>query len=143
MTSMLPQQSAYQRAASRYSGDGISTASPQRLLVLLYDRLALDLVRAHQAQLEGDRETSHDNLTHAQEIIAELMSSLDVEAWDGGARLRSLYAWLMAELGRANIRMEPKRVLDCLEVVEPLRAAWTETAAGAAAPQGIPVGLSG
>ena len=31
---------------ARYLGDSVQTASPQRLLVMAYDRLALDLVRA-------------------------------------------------------------------------------------------------
>ncbi len=31
---------------ARYLGDAVATASPQQLLVMLYDRLALDLERA-------------------------------------------------------------------------------------------------
>lgn len=133
MTAFMPQQAAYQRAATRYSGDGVGTASPQRLVVLLYDRLALDLTRAQQAQLVGDRETAHTNLTHAQDIVAELLSSLDLTGWDGAAGLSNLYSWLLAEMTRANVRMEAQRTADCLAVVEPLREAWTQALAGAVA----------
>jgi len=127
----LPRSSAYQKAASSYSGSAVATATPQRLVVMLYDRLVLDLGRARQAQEDGDRETAHENLSHGQEIVAELLSSLDVNAWDGGPGLARLYTWLMAEMTRANVRMEPQRVTDCLGVVQPLRDAWSEAAASA------------
>ena len=37
---------------SRYQSSAVETASPQRLLVMLYDRLALDLVRDGRTTLE-------------------------------------------------------------------------------------------
>ena len=136
---------AYQRAQASYGSTAASTASPARLVVMLYDRLLLDLRRAHQFQVDGEREPAHDNLSHAQEIVAELLSSLDVDAWDGGRQLASLYQWLMAEMIRANTRMEPQRVLDCVSVVEPLRDAWAQALelAGGQEPRGLPVGLTG
>jgi flagellar protein FliS len=130
---------AYQRAAGRYGSDATATASPAKLVVMLYDRLVLDLNRGRQAQLAGDRETANDQLGHAQDIIAELLSSLDVEAGEGGAGLASLYRWLLRELMAANVRMDAERTASCLAVVGPLRDAWTEaltkgTGAPAAAP---------
>jgi flagellar secretion chaperone FliS len=123
---------AYQRAAGRYGEDATATASPARLVVMLYDRLALDLARGRQAQLDGDRETANNQLAHAQDIVAELLSSLDVDVWDGAANLASLYRWLIRELIAANVRMDPTRTAGCLSVVEPLRDAWTQAAAGGA-----------
>jgi flagellar protein FliS len=134
----MPQHGAvaYQRAAGRYGSDATATASPAKLVVMLYDRLALDLARAQQAQVDGNRETSHENLSHAQEIVAELLASLDVGAWDGGANLASLYRWLIREMVTANVRMDAQRTSDCLSVVEPLRLAWTEALSGGAAASG-------
>ncbi len=135
---------AYARAATRYGDDAVSTASPQRLLVLLYDRLSLDLQRAHQAQLAGQRETAHLNLTHAQDIVAELLSSLDTLAWDGAKDLSRLYTWLIGELTRANVRMDATLTAGCQEVVEPLREAWTTAAATTGTASGVPaMGLTG
>src|SRR5215213_11228375 len=93
----------YQRAAGRYGDDAVRTASPARLLIMLFDRLVLDLSRGEQAITAGDRSAAHQQLTHAQDILAELMSSLDVDAWDGGPGLVGLYGWMIAELTRANI----------------------------------------
>ena len=118
---------------ARYLGDSIATASPQQLLVMLYDRLALDLERGHAAMAAGDRETASQQLQHAQEIILELQASLKVEIWDGGPRLAALYAWLLSELIRANLKGDLRRVNDCRKIVEPLRDAWREAAASLAA----------
>ncbi|WP_029430779.1 flagellar export chaperone FliS [Blastococcus sp. URHD0036] len=118
---------------ARYLGDAVTTASPQQLLVMLYDRLALDLARAGTALEAGDRETASEQLTHAQDIVLELRSSLVVEAWEGGPRLASLYSWLMTELVQANVKCDRNRVASCLQVVEPLRDAWRQAATTLAA----------
>jgi flagellar secretion chaperone FliS len=118
---------------ARYMGDAVTTASPQRLLVMLYDRLALDLERAQLALAGGDRQDAGNQLQHAQEIVLELRSSLQVDAWDGGPRLAALYTWLLGELVQANVKADRNRVAACLQVVEPLRDAWRQAAASLAA----------
>ena len=118
---------------SRYLGDAVTTASPQRLLVMLYDRLALDLERAQKAVASGDRGEASEQLQHAQAIVLELLSSLQVDAWEGGPRLAALYTWLVGELVQANVRGDRNRVSSCLQVVEPLRDAWRQAAASLAA----------
>ena len=114
---------------ARYLGDSIATASPQQLLVMLYDRLALDLERAEAAITSGDRAVSNEQLQHAQEIVLELRASLRVDIWDGGPRLAALYSWLLTELVQANVKNDLRRVADCRRIVEPLRDAWREAAA--------------
>ncbi len=118
---------------ARYMGASITTASPQQLLVMLYDRLALDLERGEEALVQGDRGAAHDPLLHAQEIILELRASLNVDVWEGGPRLAALYAWLLGELMQANLKGDVRRVRDCRKVVEPLRDAWRQAAASLAA----------
>jgi flagellar protein FliS len=118
---------------ARYLGDTVATASPQQLLVMLYDRLALDLERAEIALTERDREVASAQLQHAQEIVFELRESLQVDAWEGGPRLASLYSWLLTELVQANVKGDLRRVGDCRRVVEPLRDAWRQAAASLAA----------
>jgi flagellar protein FliS len=117
---------------ARYLGAAVTTASPQRLLVMLYDRLALDLERAERALTEGDRAVANEQLQHAQEIVLELQASLRVDIWDGGPRLAALYTWLLTELMRANVKGSARVVADCRKIVEPLRDAWTEAAASLA-----------
>ena len=118
---------------AQYLGNSISTASPQQLLVMLYDRLALDLDRAHGALVAGDKQGADPHLQHAQEIVLELRASLKVEVWDGAPRLAALYSWLLTELIAANVKGDLRRVGDCQRIVEPLRDAWRQAAASLAA----------
>jgi flagellar protein FliS len=118
---------------ARYLGDSVATASPQQLLVMLYDRLALDLERAENALVAGDRLEAGAQLRHAQDIVFELRSSLQVDVWEGGPRLAALYSWLITELVQANVKADRNRVASCRQVVEPLRDAWRQAAASLAA----------
>lgn len=121
-------------ARTRYARDSITTASPARLLVMLYDRLVLDLLTAEHALTEpGGRPGDHARaaLLHAQEILLELRTSLDVSAWGGGAGLADLYTFLHAELVAANIHRDVTRVTSCREISEDLRDAWREAALAA------------
>ena len=117
---------------ARYLGDAVATASPQQVLVMLYDRLALDLERAQQAATAGDRAGTNEQLQHAQAIVMELLSSLQVDVWEGGPRLAALYNWLISEMVQANLKLDTNRIASCRQVVEPLREAWRQATASLA-----------
>lgn len=118
---------------NRYLNDSIATASPGRLLVMLYDRLVLDVAQGEEALLAGDRVTAADKLQHAQEIIIELRSTLDMSVWSGAAGLAALYAYWLAELIGANVGNDAARARAVREQIEPVRDAWREAAAQPAA----------
>lgn len=115
----------------RYLAESINTASPGRLLIMLYDRLVRDLAQGEEALREGDREQAGDKLTHAQEIVLELRTTLDLDAWSGAPGLANLYGFLLTELIGANIARDADRVAACRGLVEPLRDAWREAVAQA------------
>jgi flagellar protein FliS len=122
---------AFATARNRYASNSVTTASPARLLVMLYDRLVRDVVTAQEALVERDVAKVNSNLQHAQQIVLELRTSLDTTAWDGAAGLADLYTFLYNELVAANIEKSAARVQVCRELVEPLRDAWTQAAAAA------------
>jgi flagellar protein FliS len=111
-----------------YVGQMVNTASPARLLVMLYDRLVLDIQRAAESQQAGDFATAGQNLLHAQEIVLELSSSLRHDVWDGAEQLASIYAFLHTELVRANVERKVEITESCLGIVTPLADAWREAA---------------
>ena len=117
-----------QAGRSRYVADAVATASPARLLIMLYDRLVRDLVTAEDAAAAGDLTTMSSELVHAQDIVLELRTSLDVAAWDGAQALSDLYTYLHGELVTANVRKDPRRIASCRALVEPLRDAWRTAA---------------
>ena len=69
---------------SRYAREAVTTASPVRLVTMLYDRLVRDLDDAELAISLADPQAAHAQLRHAQDIVQELSSSLDVSRWEGG-----------------------------------------------------------
>src|SRR3569833_525279 len=117
---------------ARYLDDTVTNASPQRLLVRLHDRLALDLELGHAALTAGDRAAATEQLQHAQDVVFGLLEGLQIDAWEGAPRLAALYNWLISELGHAIIKGDLRRVADCRKIVEPLRDAWREAAASLA-----------
>ena len=119
-------------ARARYASDAAQTVSPARLLTMLYDRLAADLLAGEQAMLRGDVASAGEALTHAQEIILELHATLDVQAWPEGESLARLYLWMVTELMNARLKNQPGTIADCRALVLPLRDAWHEAATAAA-----------
>lgn len=120
--------SASAQARAAYASQAVATASPARLLTMLYDRLVRDLLVAEKALVEADSAVANDNLIHAQQIVLELRTSLDTDAWEGAAGLAALYTFLHGELIGANVTKDVQRVVACRELVEPLRQAWHEAA---------------
>ena len=111
-----------------YLDASVATASPARLLLMLCDRLVLDLTRGLDAQRSSDFETAHRELLHAQEIVLELRGSLRTDDWEGSPGLASLYDFLHLEMVRANITKDPRITEGCLGLVTDLAATWREAA---------------
>ena len=120
-------------ARAQYNQDAILSASPNRLLTMLFDRLLLDLQRAEAAQSEQDWNRASGYLIHAQDIVAELAGTLDVERWDGGQNLLALYLFSSTKLVSANVEHSIERTREVIAIMEPLRQTWHEAAAIVAA----------
>ncbi len=120
MTAMAPR--------ARYLGDAISTASPAKLLIMLYDRLLLDLAHGEQALRDGEREHASAAIMHAQDIILELQCSLEPGGWPAARKLAAVYTFLLTELIGANVHADADRVAACKALVQPLADAWRQAA---------------
>ncbi len=107
-----------------YLADTVLTASPGRLLVMLYDRLALDLVQAEHCVERADVGGAHDRLVHAQDIITELRSTLNLEVWPEGQKLKLVYDYLLEQLVVANMRKDADVVRTVRQLVAPIHDAW-------------------
>ncbi len=123
------QLNGYQAKRSQYVQDAVLSATPAGLLTMLYDRLLLDLARAGVAQETEDWPVASTNLLHAQDILAELMSSLRTDVWDGADGLMSLYTYVRQTLVEANTTRDRHKTTECAQILEPLRQAWHEAAA--------------
>lgn len=117
-----------QNPRDTYLAATVQTASPAQLLVMLYERLTLDVERAADALRNGRPADAHGPLLHAQDIILELNASLDVKVWDGAAGLASIYDYLHSQLVQANMRKDLKITEFCLNLVSQLRDTWRAAA---------------
>lgn len=120
-------------ARNAYMQNSVSTASPARLLVMLVDRLVLDVQRALDAQHVDDFPEAHRQLLHAQDIVVELRSTLKPELFAGGPQLAALYDYLYRQLITANVRKDAAVTEHCLGLVRDLADTWKQAAMQAAA----------
>ena len=111
-----------------YLSASVATATPSQLLVMLYERLVLDVQRGIDAMRRGEPSQAHVPLLHAQEIVLELNASLKVDAWEGAPGLASLYDYLHTELVKANMAKDLVVAEFCLHLVTVLRDTWRAAA---------------
>lgn len=121
-------------ARATYLNASIATASPTKLLVMLCERLVLDVQRAGAALDAGDHAAAHQQLTHAQDIVMELHTSLRPEGFAGGNDLAALYGYLHRQLVTANIRKDAAITAECLRLATAVSDTWREAALQSAAP---------
>ena len=74
-----------------YQTNSIQTASPEQLVVMLYDGCLRFLFQSAHAMREGDRVRSQDRMRRAEAIIDELTVTLDHERGGEIASLPSGY----------------------------------------------------
>jgi flagellar protein FliS len=124
-----------------YQRTQVDTASPAKLVVMLYDGAIRFLKQGQAAMERGDREAQNHYLLRAQRIIAELASSLNMEA--GGeiaANLMALYQFMQEQLVLANFQDDVEKIRKVREMLESLRQAWAQvevTVRGSASPPAL------
>ena len=117
-----------QNPRDTYLAATVETASPAKLLVMLCERLNLDVERAVEALRDGRKGDAHAPLLHAQDIVLELNASLKVDAWKGGPGLAAIYDFLHSQLVKANVGKDLAIAESCLTLVTQLRDTWRDAA---------------
>jgi flagellar secretion chaperone FliS len=127
---------AYQKAA-------VNTVDQRKLIVMLYDGAIKFLTQAVEKMQKDEVYEAHTNLIRGKSIIAELLSSLNLENGGDIARnLQRLYAYMFNELIDANLNKDPERVQRVVHLLKELRMAWQNLKPGTspavpAAPTGV------
>ncbi|HWT55014.1 MAG TPA: flagellar export chaperone FliS [Rhodocyclaceae bacterium] len=126
---------ASRNAASTYAQVGVETgvgsASPHKLILMLYDGAIVALSSAKRHLAENDVAAKGQDLSKAIEIISNgLCASLDIKA--GGElaeRLFSLYDYMTIRLLHANLHNDLAAIEEVSRLLGELRSAWEEIAA--------------
>ncbi len=119
----MPNRSGYQA----YQKSKYETASPHKLISLLYNAAVSNIQRAAKALDEGKYADANQFNLKAQDILYELLSCLNEE--QGGeiaANLKEIYLYCVNQLVRANIRKDKSVLLEVERHVDNLRQAWLE-----------------
>jgi flagellar secretion chaperone FliS len=121
----------------------IAAARPQELLVMLYDRLVLDVQRGLKAQRRRDTVQAVDQLTHALSIVEELQRNVDVDELRGGYELAALYEFLNRRLVMASIGHDTSVTDECLALVTDLCQTWRQVSQATTRPSVELLGATG
>jgi flagellar protein FliS len=112
---------------TQYRETQILTASPAKLLIMLYDA-AIVAIETAIAELEAKSlhyDIVNNNLLKAQEIVSELIVGLDSsKAPEIVRNLEALYNYFIKRLMEGNIRKEIPPLKEVLGHLKELRQAW-------------------
>lgn len=106
----------------------MSSATPHKLIELLFEGYRDALARARGAMRAGQIEVKARAVSHAARIVEEgLKAGLNLA--DGGqiaADLNALYGYIGMRLTHANLHNDEAALDECARLMEPVHAAWAE-----------------
>ena len=112
------------RQTGAYKQIQIKTASPGKLILLLYEGAIGALKKAVDLIDRKDFGGKGDCLIKAQDIIMELNMALDMSAGDIPRSLRRLYLYVYRRLIDANLDVDKSAIQESLGIMEDLYEAW-------------------
>ncbi|WP_024653488.1 flagellar export chaperone FliS [Borrelia persica] len=118
---MLKKEDIYKRTQ-------VNTSSSISILIMLYEKAIQDLEIAKELYKNGDPTSitkADEKVYHAQDIIIELMSTLNFE--DGGDianNLFSIYSFLNKTLESVTLKKNTNNIQEVLKHLQNLHTAW-------------------
>ncbi len=115
----------YQSRANAYKTVGVQSASPQRILDEVFQRIHLDCQRALTAIDAGDVPERCEQITHALKLVGALETSLDSEmAPELCANLVQLYTYVRQRLVDANLEGDASALREAMELVSEVHGSF-------------------
>lgn len=108
-----------------YKSSAVETASPGKLLLMLYNAAIRNLDSAVQSISDQDIESAHKSIVRSQEIVAEFMYTLNMD-YEISEKLLALYDYLHRRLVEANIHKDVEIINEVRGFLVELRDAWQE-----------------
>lgn len=114
-----------QNAYNAYKQNSVTTASPGELTLMLYNGCLKFMHQAKKGILEKNIEVKNTNLIKAQNIIKELMSTLNMDLAVSN-EMMPLYDYMNRRLMEANIKSDPSIIDEVEGLVVEFRDTWKE-----------------
>jgi len=114
-----------EKACMQYTELSGMTATPGELLIMLFNAEIKNIKKAILSIQSGNIVNSHNALKKSQDIITELITSLD-DKYEISKELKPLYLFIKRELITANLKKDAERLEKLLPIVTELRDTWKE-----------------
>lgn len=108
----------------QYKENAILTASPEELVLMLYNGIIRFIEEAKGAIEKKDYMAANNSIQRAQDIITELMLTLDMN-YDISKNLYSLYDYMLRRLIDANVKKDVTILEEVKGFVIELRDTWS------------------
>jgi flagellar protein FliS len=124
----------YAAAKTAYTASAVMTATPERLVVMLFEGALSFLARASAASRAGNAVRCRENVRRTIAIIDELNVTLDMSRGDIPERLRSIYLFCKRQLLEAASSNDPDTMDTVSRLLGELHEAFAEIADRALVP---------
>jgi flagellar protein FliS len=109
-----------------YIKQEVEGATKGKLVLLLYDG-AIKFMRISMKHIDDENiPEAHNNIMKAQNIIYELMSTLNMDAGDISKNLMRLYDFMIWQLIEANKEKDKSKIETVINLMDSLRDAWKQ-----------------
>ncbi len=110
-----------------YKKAQVQTANQGKLIVMLYDGAIRFVKAAIEAVGNNKLESAHRNIVRAEDIITELLLSLDYDkGGDIAKKLASIYIYVNEQLLEANITKKNEPLELVIKLMSDLRESWAK-----------------
>jgi flagellar protein FliS len=113
------------KAYQTYQQNSVNTASGGELTLMLYNGSRKFLKQAILDMEKKDYEAKNTNIQKAQNIIQELLITLDPKV-EISKQMAPLYEFMLIHLREANIENNPEKLNEVLELVTEFRDTWKQ-----------------
>ncbi|MBR1942533.1 flagellar export chaperone FliS [bacterium] len=114
----------------QYQKNEVETASPEKILILLYDGAIQFLNKAKIAMEQKNIPEIHNNIIGCENIILEFINTVDEEnGGDFAVRIKALYQYFYNTLVQANLKKDVTKIDEVLRHLVELRATWKQAIA--------------
>lgn len=113
------------QARQAYMQNQVNTVNKSELTLMLYNGCIKFIKQASMDIVNKDYEAKNENLKKAQNIIDELIITLDMQ-YELSHNLKALYEFIKEQLIRANFWLDQNSLEVSLSMVTELRDTWVE-----------------
>jgi flagellar protein FliS len=114
-------------ARQNYLQAEVQTATPQKLQLMLVEAAIKNVHRTKKAWEEERFEAGFDSLSLAQDIVAEILSSVDKEGSpELAGKIASIYVFIFRCLAEGGMTHDAQKLDDALRILNSERETWRQ-----------------